>query len=143
MKNAETRWDIEELIPHRGRMLLLDDILSLDTEAAVSSTRVKETWPLVGDGSVPALILLEIAAQTCGLCNGLGRIHDRGENSDKSGFLVGVKKAVFHVASLPVGTEIVTEAVNTFKFESFREIEGVSKVGQDVVCEVTLQVVQV
>jgi len=142
MPDSELRWNIEDLIPHRGRMLLLDDILKLDTEAAVSSTRVKATWPLVDGISVSSLILVELAAQTCGLCNGLGRIHDQGENSDKKGFLVGVKQAVFHVASLPVGTKIITEAVNRFKFDSFREIEGVSRVGSDVVCEVTLQVMQ-
>ncbi len=143
MKDTKFHWNIEDLIPHRGRMLLIEEILRVDTEAAVSSTKVKETWPLVDDNSVSSLILLELAAQTCGLCNGLGRIQDQGEDSDKKGFLVGVKQAVFHVASLPVGTGIVTEAVNKFKFESFREIDAVSKVGPDVVCEVTLQVMQV
>ena len=44
--------------------------------------------------------------------------------------------------SLPVGTTIITEARNCFNFESFREIEGVSRVGSEVVCEVTLQVMQ-
>ena len=61
MSDTELHWNIEDLIPHRGRMLLLDDILRLDTEAAVSSTRVKETWPLV-DG----IRLLPYSRGTCG-----------------------------------------------------------------------------
>lgn len=143
MENTGIRWNIEDLIPHRGRMLLLEEILSLNTEAAISSARVREAWPLISEHSVSSLILIELAAQTGGLCNGLGLVRKHGEDSDKTGFLVGVKQAVFHVAFLPVGTRIITEAVNKFKFESFREIDGVSKVGSKVVCEVTLQVMQV
>ena len=143
MSNSETRWNIEDLIPHRGGMLLLEEILRLDTEAAVSSTRVKESWPLVSEGYVSSLILIELAAQTGGLCNGLGLAREHGKDSDKTGFLVGIKQAVFHVGTLPVGTTIVTEARNSFNFENFREIEGISKAGGSVVGEVTLQVMQV
>ena len=143
MENTEIKWKIEDLLPHRGRMLLLDEILKLDTEGAVSSTRIKETWPLVDGNVVSSLILIELTAQTGGLCNGLGLIHEHGKDSDKTGFLVGVKRATLHVASLPVGTTIVTKARNPFNFENFREIEGVSKTGETIVGEVTLQVMQV
>lgn len=134
---------IEELIPHRGEMLLIDEILEVTAEGAIARSRVNETWPMVGEEAVSALILIELAAQTAGLCSGLERIQNKGRDSDKKGFLVGIKQASLHVETIPVGTEVIMEARNRFKFESFREIEGICRVGKDTVAEVTLQVMQV
>jgi predicted hotdog family 3-hydroxylacyl-ACP dehydratase len=133
---------IEDLIPHRGSMLLLDEILMIDTEAAVSKARVKKTWPLFDGSKVSSLVLVELVAQTCGLSNGLGRIRDQGIDSEKKGFLVGIKSAAFHVKSLAVGTLITTEARNRFEFDSFREVAGIAKAGEELLGEVTLQVIQ-
>lgn len=55
---------------------------------------------------------------------------------------MGIKTARFHIDHLPLGADIITEARNRFKFEGFREIEGVSRIGEEIVGEVTLQVVQ-
>lgn len=133
---------ITDLLPHRGRMLLIDEIVTLDLEAAVSRSRVAQTWPLFDGTGVPAFMVIELVAQTCGLCNGLQRVLEQGEDSIKKGFLVGIKTAGFHMDTLPLGTDILTEAHNRFKFEGFREIEGVSRIGGRIVGEVTLQVVQ-
>jgi len=142
MSNPTALPEIEDLIPHRGSMLLLDEILTVDPQAAVSKARVKETWPLFDGSGVSALILVELVAQTCGLSNGLGRILEKGPDSEKTGFLVGIKTAALHVETLPVGTLIITEARNRFEFESFREVEGVARAGDDILGEVTLQVMQ-
>jgi predicted hotdog family 3-hydroxylacyl-ACP dehydratase len=141
---AETlpRPSVEDLLPHGGRMLLIDEILEVDTETAVSKSRVTENWPLFDGMAVSALMIVELVAQTCGLSNGLDRIRTQGEDSSKKGFLVGIKSARFYVDSLPLGAEIITEATNRFKFEAFREIEGTSRIGSDIVGEVTLQVMQ-
>jgi predicted hotdog family 3-hydroxylacyl-ACP dehydratase len=133
---------IEDLLPHRGRMLLIDEIVTLELEAAVSRSRVTERWPLFDGTGVPALMVIELVAQTSGLGNGYNRMLVQGEDSEKKGFLVGIKTARFHIGHLPLGADIITEARNRFKFEGFREIEGVSRIGEEIVGEVTLQVVQ-
>jgi predicted hotdog family 3-hydroxylacyl-ACP dehydratase len=133
---------IEDLLPHSGRMLLIDEILEVDTETAVSKSRVSEKWPLFDGTTVSSLMIIELVAQTCGLSNGLNRIRTQGEGSIKKGFLVGIKTARFYVDALPLGAEIITEATNRFKFEAFREIEGKARIGSDIVGEVTLQVMQ-
>lgn len=131
---------VEDLLPHRGRMRLVDDILELNTEIAVSKSRVTNQWPLFDGSGVSSLMIIELVAQTCGLSNGLNQMQTHG--SIKKGFLVGIKAASFEQAVLPLGAEIITEATNRFKFETFREIEGTSKIGSTVVGKVTLQVMQ-
>lgn len=142
MPDPKIPQEIEDLIPHRGSMLLLEEILELDPEAAVSKARVRDTWPLFDGSGVSSLVLVELVAQTCGLSNGLGRIRDRGIDSDKKGFLVGIKSAEFHVETLKVGTLITTEARNRFSFDSFREVAGVARAGDKILGEVVLQVMQ-
>jgi predicted hotdog family 3-hydroxylacyl-ACP dehydratase len=39
--------DIENLIPHRERLKLIDSIVSVDQEHAVTRATVKENWPLL------------------------------------------------------------------------------------------------
>ncbi len=134
--------NVHELLPHSGRMLLIDEILEVDTETAVSKSRVSEKWPLFDGEAVSPLVMIELVAQTCGLSNGLDRMQTQGDDSNKMGFLVGIKTAQFFVDSIPIGTDVVTEATNRFKFETFREIEGSVKNGSNIIGEVTLQVMQ-
>lgn len=142
MANGSAHPSIEDLLPHRGRMLLIDEIVMLDIEAAVSRSRVMNTWPLFDGAGVPAFMVIELVAQTCGLSNGYHRRLVQGEDSDKKGFLVGIKTSRFHVDRLPLGADIITEARNRFKFEGFREIEGFARIGAGIVGEVTLQVMR-
>jgi predicted hotdog family 3-hydroxylacyl-ACP dehydratase len=123
-------------------MLLIDDILQVDEARAVSYSKVKADWPLSDGKEVSPMVIIELVAQTAGLSNGLSRLRTQGEEADKRGWLVGIRKADFFVDALSVGTSIVTEAANRFAFEGFREISGESRIGDRVVGEVILQVLQ-
>ena len=49
---------IEDLVPHRGRMRLVADILDVDGEMAVTGTTVTDRWPLLdGDGVNPLVVI--------------------------------------------------------------------------------------
>lgn len=134
--------NIQDLLPHKGRMLLVDEILELDRETATTKSKVSEEWPLFNGKAVSPLVIVELVAQTCGLSNGLNRLLTKGKQSTKMGFLVGIKTAQFHVDEISLGTALITEATNRFKFETFREIEGTVKIGSTIIGEVTLQVMQ-
>ena len=134
--------DIEELLPHRGNMLLIDEIVNVDENAAVSRTTAKDRWPLCDGSHVSPLLLIELVAQTSGLSNSLERLNKEGKGAQTKGWLVGIKKARLMVAAIPIGQVIVTEVKNSFRFEGFREIEGMCKIGDELVGEVTLQVVR-
>lgn len=133
---------ITDLIPHRGRMLLIKDIVQVERDEAVSRSVVNDQWPLFDGYAVSPLLVIELVAQTSGLSNGLDRLLKEGHGTETKGWLVGIKRARLHVDELPLGAEVITRAKNSFKFEGFREIEGLSSIDDEVVGEVTLQVVR-
>ena len=133
---------IEALLPHRGRMLLLGEVLQADKAEAVSRQRVDAKWPLCDGESVNPIVLIELVAQTAGICNGIDRVATHGAGADRKGWLVGIKKASLEIDRLPVGAEIIVKAKNRFVFDSFREIGGTAHMEDRQVAEVVLQVVR-
>ena len=57
-------YTIEDLLPLREAMLLIGEILHVDGMQAMTLSRVAETWPMAGRDGVPALVCVELAAQT-------------------------------------------------------------------------------
>ena len=84
---------IEDLLPHRDRMLLIDEILDVDDNKAVTSATVTDRWPFFNGTDVNSLILIEVVAQTAGINNGWVRIQKHGKDSEKKGWLVGIKQS--------------------------------------------------
>ena len=99
---------IEDLIPHRGRMRLIHEILEVDEHRAVTRTVATEEWPLFDGQSVNPIVLVELVAQTAGVTNGWERIKTQGMDSEKKGWLVGIKKTSLFIDAIPLHTEIIT-----------------------------------
>lgn len=133
---------LADLLPHRGSMMLVTKILEVDAEHAVTLCRVASSWPMVDAGGVHPLILIELAAQTAGVCNGWGRVQTKGLDSDKMGWLVGIKKAELFVDYLPIGSEIISSAENSYKFESLREVSCLQHLDGKLIGAMTLQLFQ-
>ncbi|MFQ5484105.1 MAG: hypothetical protein ACE5DO_02095 [Desulfobacterales bacterium] len=139
---TQTNITIEDLLPHRGRMLLIDEIIEVDDKKAVTGATVTERWPLYDGKSVNPLILIELAAQTAGITNGWVRIQKKGKDSEKEGWLVGIKQAQFFSDEVRLNSRIITYAENRFEYESYREILGISKVDSNIISEIKLQLIQ-
>ena len=133
---------IEDLLPHRDRMLLIDEILEVGHNMAVTSTTVTERWPFFNGNGVDPLVLIEVVAQTAGINNGWVRIKKHGKDSEKKGWLVGIKQARFFVDTLALNDRIHTRAENQFEYEAYRQILGTARIGSEIVGEVALQVIQ-
>lgn len=131
--------DIEELIPHRNRMKLINKVIEIDSESAVTESIVTRQWPLFEDNSVNTIILIEIVAQTAGVYVGWKGKKEE-ENTGGKGWLVGIKKAVFSLDKIPLNTRIIARSKKTFSFEDFYEFLGIAKIGSDVIGEIVLQV---
>ncbi len=129
----------EDLLPHRGNMLLIDDILEVDETHAVTSTVISASFPLLSGNGVEPLIMVELAAQTAGVCNGLSLVKTQGKKTSKMGWLVGIKRAQFFVDSIPLGSKIVTRSVNTHKYDNLREVSSVLHMNNRLIGELTLQ----
>ncbi len=128
--------DIEQFIPHRGRMKLIEEVLEVDDVKAVTLCRVNENWPLFGDGSVDPIVLIELTAQTSGVLVGWQRKHIRmgGE-----GWLVGLKRADFFTGRIPAGTELKTRVVNLYSLDNYGVFEGTVESGS-LLAKVEIQV---
>ena len=133
---------LEDLLPHSGSMMLVEEVLEVDSQRARACFVVKKSWPMAGEKGVHPLILIELAAQTAGVCNGWGRIQTKGIESDQMGWLVGIKKTDFFVDFLPFGNTIIGRAENTHNFESLREVSCELRMDGAVIGTTTLQLFQ-
>ena len=136
------RLTIEELLPHRGRMKLVDEILQLDDEVAVTAATATRKWPLFDGRAISPVVLVELVAQTAGIKNGLDRIRSQGPGADKRGWLVGIKQARFAVDAIFPGDRIVTRAWNAYQLETYFNIEGEATRDSTVIGRVSLQAIQ-
>ena len=133
---------IEDLLPHRDRMLLIDEILEVDHHMAVTRATVTDRWPFFNGNSVDPLVLIEVVAQTAGINNGWVRIQTHGQDSEKKGWLVGIKQSRFFVDAVSLNDLIITKAENQFEYENYRHIAGVASIDSKIIGEVTLQLIQ-
>ena len=132
---------VERLIPHRGRMRLVDEIISVDEKTAVTASTVTESWPMVERGAVNCIVLVELVAQTAGICLGW-KERRKKDDPDGTGWIVGVKEARFHCSEIPLNSRIFTASERVFQVELYSEIAGTARVGDEILAEVKLQVVQ-
>ena len=134
--------NIEDLIPHRGRMKLVDQIIEVDEAAAVTLSTVTDKWPLIQNDFVNPLVLIEIVAQTSAVSIGWKKLKEDGNNAGGKGWLVGLKAAEFFVDRIPLNTNIKTQTKINFSLDNYTEILGISKIGSDLVGEIVLQVLR-
>lgn len=130
--------DIEQLIPHRDRMKLINAILELDTMVAVTSTIVSRTWPLCAQDAVDPVVLIEVVAQTAGVLVSWKKGSDR-ENME-GGILAGIKNAEFFVDRIPVHTELITTVKTLYSIEDYEGMEGSVLAGSSLLGRIQLQV---
>ncbi|MFO7985977.1 MAG: hypothetical protein R6U38_08930 [Desulfatiglandaceae bacterium] len=134
--------NIDELLPHRDRMQLVDEILEMDADRAVTLSTVTETWPFFENNTVNPLVLIELAAQTAGICFGWKELQKGGKPAEGMGWLVGIKQASFYRETLPMGSRIITRFEKSFDFENYHEVMAEATIEGSLIGEVHLQIMQ-
>jgi predicted hotdog family 3-hydroxylacyl-ACP dehydratase len=129
--------DIEALIPHRDRMRLIDGVVAVDDEMAVTSATVTEDWPLYDKGSVDILVTIELVAQTAALLEGWKRL--KSKRGGATGWLVGIKKADFRRPRLSVPATLITEVVRSYALEGYAVFTGTVSSGSEAVASMQIQ----
>lgn len=132
--------DIEKLIPHRGRMKLIDDILEISGDTAVTSSQVSDRWPLCKGSFVHPIVLIEIVAQAAGVYVSWKKGVDKGGGG--LGWLVGIKNADFFLDRIPLHTALITTVKNLYSAGNYNVLEGTVTAGADLLCRIQLQVFQ-
>jgi len=131
---------IERLIPHRDRMKLIETIVSVDREKAVSMATVNKQWPLYQDGAVSPIVLIELAAQTAGICIGWKERIENDFQDGGKGWIVGIKQAFFHMDEIPVFSQIITCSEVEYSHRNYAVFRGTSTIKSIIVGEINIQV---
>lgn len=113
---------IEDLVPHRGRMKLVDDVVEINDILAKTSSRVTERWPLDETNAAAPVVLIELIAQTAGVLEGWKS--KQGGGPERGGWLVGIKKCDFFVDRIPVRTRLTTTVRRLYALEEYAVFAG-------------------
>ena len=134
--------DLDEFLPHRDRMRLVDKVLAVDASSATTESIVNKAWPLYGKDAVRSLVIVELVAQSASICVGWKTKLQDPSSKGGRGWLVGIKKASFVRDKIPLNTHIITRVKTDFSFENYTGIVGTAKIDSTMIGEVHLQVMQ-
>ncbi|GAB2497023.1 hotdog family protein [Pseudoxanthomonas sangjuensis] len=101
-------YDIEQVVPHRGAMRLVDRLLDWDEDRAVVGLTVPVDGPFHEAGGVPAWVGIEYMAQAIAAWAGC-QARARGE-APKIGFLLGSRRYVTDIGHFAAGSVLRVEA---------------------------------
>lgn len=99
---------IEEVVPHRQDMCLLDRILRWDQDSIEAELVVPEAGLFIEDGAVPAWVGIEYMAQAIAAWAGCRA--RRAGNPPQLGFLLGSRRYASTRSSFPSGTRLQVQA---------------------------------
>jgi predicted hotdog family 3-hydroxylacyl-ACP dehydratase len=133
----DDRMDIEKLIPHRGRMKLINEVLDINADKIITSALVSDKWPLYQEGFVDPIVLIEIVAQTAAAHIRWKKGVDKGGGG---GWLVGIKSADFSLDRIPLHTELITSVKPISSAENYSVLEGTVMAGKDTLGRIQIQV---
>jgi predicted hotdog family 3-hydroxylacyl-ACP dehydratase len=131
------KYSVEDLVPHRGIMCLLDSVQEIDDHHTLASAVVKDSWPLSRDGSVASLMLIEVVAQAAAAWFGWQNLQQG--NPGQIGYLVGVKEARFLTNQVAVGTRVEARVERGIGRQSFLVMKGVVRDDANLLAEARIQ----
>ncbi len=97
---------VADLVPHTGVARLITHIVSASATSIDAAGAIPSRHPLVTNAGAPALLAIELGAQTAAAMEALARRAASGHAAAQTGSLVRVREARFHRAWLPVDTPI-------------------------------------
>ncbi|MFL9844667.1 ABC transporter permease [Flavobacterium rhizosphaerae] len=113
--------DIQNYLPHRAPMLMVNTIKKIDTQSVETVFEIKEDNIFLQDGFLVESGLVENAAQTCSAIVAQSYVLDENGNEkydiELIGFISSIRKISIH-ALPPVGTTINTSASLISRFDA-------------------------
>lgn len=103
---------IQELLPHRPPMLLLDAVVAFDDESVECEVEVRESSTFFEPGGVPAWVALEYCAQAIAAYAGL-KAHTAG-GQPRIGLLVAARELTLQTEVFQAGERLRIRARRDF-----------------------------
>ncbi|MCB1582381.1 MAG: hypothetical protein R3E90_10945 [Marinicella sp.] len=111
-----SEFDLTELLPHSGKMLLLDELIDWGEDWLEAAVNIKETSMFVEHGYVNSLVVIEYMAQSIAALAGL-----RAKNKNEAvriGLLLGTRKFDSSEVIIPVGSRLLIHVKEMFLEEN-------------------------
>jgi predicted hotdog family 3-hydroxylacyl-ACP dehydratase len=105
-KGLERMYNIDDFIPHRDRMKIIDDIIEVDLAHCVTQSVATSLWPLCDGERINSIIVVELVAQTAAAF--VGWLKQNMTKTGGEGVIVGIKKVILTVPAIPVGSRLRT-----------------------------------
>lgn len=113
----ERHFRMSEVLPHEGRMLLLDEVLDADAEHVSCGVTIrKDSMFCDGVNGVPAWVGIEYMAQTASTYSGLEEA--RAGQRPTIGLLLGTRRFTTEVPFFSIGAQLRVEAQMILRDES-------------------------
>jgi len=137
MSEASGSLDLDALLPHRGRMRLVERALEWSDDEVLVAATLHAGWPLVAGERAETTGLLEFVAQSAAVLMGWRR--RREEQQGGAGVLVGFRSATFERPWLPLGAELRCRARLLRSLQSYAAFSGEVEWRGQIVCRAELQ----
>lgn len=140
-----TSFKAQDVLPHRGIMLLIDRIVEsdFDTYAIVEHNSYPERFyfdgHFIGHPIVPGTLILEMMFQACGVLVRLRNLRNTGKMVQSSGVAVSAK-SVYFLKEVDMDSTISIKATRKFSIMNFSTFYAVAKVGDEEVCKAELTI---
>ncbi len=126
--------DLDDLLPHRPPMRMVEAIEGEPEDGLDCTAHIVAGSAFDSMGTAPALVALEMAAQTAALFEALRRRREGGPAGARLGYLVGARDVAFGCTQVPVGERLraavrlsaLALPLSNYVFEVTREDEVVA-----------------
>ncbi|MDR0448977.1 MAG: 3-hydroxyacyl-ACP dehydratase FabZ [Rickettsiales bacterium] len=144
MSKTLTRKEIEDIIPHRGTMLLLDGAKNMTKTSATGLHNVRddEFWccgHFPGNPVMPGVLQVEALAQTACLV-ALKAMMDKFPDQRGAGYFTKIENCKFTRMVLP-GDVLELEVNQIMNKLTLYKFHGVAKVRGETACEATFSAI--
>jgi len=97
---------VEQLLPHRRPMIVVDRIVAADDRELLSETQIDDSHPLFDAAAcgLPGWAIIELMAQTVGLHGGL--LAQRSNEPVRIGYLLGTRRLELARPGAPAGSTV-------------------------------------
>lgn len=112
----QPEYQVSDLVPHSGKMSLLDEIVEYDQESLRAMVHLSDDSMFVQPEGVPAWIGMEYMAQAIAAFAGLQQRRNGG--APKLGFLLGSRKYVSSVDFFRVGQSLTVHVIREMQAEN-------------------------
>jgi predicted hotdog family 3-hydroxylacyl-ACP dehydratase len=112
MQMTAKLYPVEEVVPHSGRMVLLDRLLTVEEGRLTAEVKLRADSMFVRNGRARAIVAVEYMAQAVAAYVGT---LSRGKNEPvEIGYLIGIREMKLAVDHLEAGDTLVVEVQHVF-----------------------------